>query len=160
MNTESKTGHTDYAATLRELIGEESFQAILSTVERRADELVSRNKKEMTEGEREEFRAQCLRKAAWEKLCEYSVEATRPKAFTKSWWKDVLPRAGVYSVTSLATTIGGFLLFSKISSRGAHVVEETPAENTETHEQTTESPFRATARPSRRAANTENISAL
>ena len=113
----------------------------------------------MTEGEREDFRSQCLRKAAWEKLCEYSVEATRPKAFTKSWWKDVLPRAGVYSITSLATTIGGILVFSKISSRGAHVAEEIPAETTETHEQT-DSPFRATARPSRRAANTENISAL
>ena len=32
MNTESKTGHTDYAATLRDLVGEESFQAILMNV--------------------------------------------------------------------------------------------------------------------------------
>jgi hypothetical protein len=158
MNTDSKTGHNDYTEQLRELLGERTFIAIKNAVERRADVLVGRNKKEMTEAEMEAFREECLRRAAWEKLCEYSVEAARPKAFTKSWWKDVLPRAGVYAVTTVGAVFGSLAVASKISSRGAQVTEA-HTETTETPEQT-DSPFRATARPSRRAANTENISAL
>lgn len=134
-----------------ELLGEDAIKAFFAQAEARADVIVEKNKKDMTPSEREKFRHECLRKAAWDQLRAYTVDAAQPRIMSKRWWVD----ASLKAVVNAAVLAGGVIAVGAITRASSTTTEETTEETT-----AGESPFRAASRPSRRSSHTENVASL
>jgi hypothetical protein len=120
----------DLHAMVTELLGEEDIKAFFEKAALKADALVARNKKDMTREERNKFEHACLRKASWELLREYSLDAANPRIFSMRFLAIASAQAVVNTAVT-AITIG--VLGALTRTRGVTVEAITATEGTDTN---------------------------
>ena len=164
MSTE-KVSKTDKESTMkskqdveefvREVVGEDLLKTVLEKIEASADARVEKNKKEMSTAEREKFRHECFRKEVWKEARKRGVELTQPSFASSRYWADNVLK----SVTTVVVAAAGVLVAGAVTKRFSESAEESTTESL-AGSGTLDSPFRASARPSRRTSNSENIASL